>query len=231
MTIDATTPGQTKSKKRNIAWQALRALLEAEQSVSLKFKSAESAGWLMARFRGIPCYLPKSEIAGTADQEVYELSIKVVKTSRKLRSALVTTRLSATIEQLQQEAAQRQAVAAKRKRGLDKQAASEKGALAEFGRLKEGATVSGTVLHSIKLKPKRGKASLLYFVKIGEHLVGAIREQDLPCVDGGKTRRTLTKGEKLDVRVHRKYAKVDQKTGKSKPKVDLTSAVSAPKGE
>lgn len=214
-----------KAQKRQQAWQSLRSMLELGQTATLHFRPSKNEGWLMARFKSIPCYLLKSEVVTVPESDSIELTVKVVSTSRKSRSALVSSRLLDSTEQLQQEAVKRQAIAAKRKAGLMKQAQSEKAALAEFDRLKVGETVSGTVLRSIKLQPRRGKRQLLYFVKIGEHLVGGIREQELPYVGGDKTRRVLTKGELIDVRVQRKHSKVNAKTNKATPKVDLTLPV------
>jgi len=221
MTNHATNPAQTKAQKRSQAWQALQALLAAEQTVRLQFSPAKSEGWLIARFKGISCYLLKREVPGMLDQKSVELMVKLVSTSRKSRSALVSTRLSEPTAQLQQEAAERKAIAAKRKAGLSKQAEGERAAWAEFNDTKEGDTVTGVVVHSMESQPKRGKPQTLYFIKIGEHLVGGLRAQQLPSVDGGKTRRKLARGEQIELRVQRKYQKVDPKTKKSKPKVDL----------
>ncbi len=221
MTNDATTPTHTKAQKRGQAWSTLRALLAAEQTVRLQFGPAKSEGWLIARCKGIPCYLLKRELPDNVDQQSVELTVKLVSTSRKSRSALVSTRLSVSTAQLQEEAAKRKTNAAKRKAGLAKQADREQAGWTEFNRLKEGDTVTGVVGRSIKSQPKRGKPQTLYFIKVGDHLVGGLREQELPYVDGGKTRRKLARGEQIELRVHRRYQKVDQKTKQSKPKVDL----------
>lgn len=224
MTDITSTPKSIEAQKRSQAWQALRCVFKSETTIRLQFTQANSPGWLMARYRGIPCYLLKKEIGEmTLELGCAEFTVKIVWTSRKSRSALVTTRVADSLDLLQQEAVRRQVSSARRKAGLVRQAENEKGAWAEFSRLKENETVTGTVLRSHKIQPKRGRAQLLYFVKIGEHLVGALSEQRLPFVDGGKVRRSLVRGEIIELRVQRKY--VNSRTGKSVPKVDLAMAL------
>jgi hypothetical protein len=201
-------------------WQALRSLLADERIVQLQFSIAKSDRWLVARFRGIPCYLPRREVAALPEQGYFELSVKVVSTSRQSRSAVVSVRTSAPLAELQQEDARRRSLAASRKAAMAKQAGAEKSAWAEFNQLKEGQAVVATVLRSICPRAKREKAQPLYFVSLGEHLVGAVRAENLPLVDG-KNRRVLAQGERVELKVQRKYQKVEQSTMKSTPKVDL----------
>ncbi len=223
MTDITSTHKSSEAQKRSQAWQILRSAFNSETTVRLQFTQASSPGWLMARYRGIPCYLLKREVEEmTLEQDPAEFTVKIVWTSRKSRSALVTTRVADPLALLQQEAVRRQVSSTRRKAGLLRQVENEKGAWAEFSRLKEDETVTGIVLRALKIQPKRGRAQLLYFVKIGEHLVGALSEQRLPFVDGGKVRRTLVRGETIELRVERKH--VNSRTGKSVPKVDLAMA-------
>jgi ATPase family associated with various cellular activities (AAA) len=213
---------------QNGVWSELRALAEANRNFQLNLKRAEGQHGLFGHFKGVKCFLPKTELASEfkVDSVSPEGSlqwVKIVSVSRAKRSVIVSMRLHLTRDELLAAGAELKAKVAEQKERKESRKSAEAQAWKDFESLVEGQEVHGTVVNVLS-RPGTGggKPYAVYFVKIATQLVGALGEHQVPFEPGTRQPRVLKVGEQVSVRITRKFTKIDKKTKAELPKVDLS---------
>ncbi|RTL39149.1 MAG: hypothetical protein EKK48_19055 [Candidatus Melainabacteria bacterium] len=211
-----------KKGPRSKAWEELRGFAAAERRFQVTFKRVVGQPGLLGFYNGVRCFLPQSELPSSFDIGSVPAKgtvewVKVVSTSRQKNTCFVSMRISVPLDEL-----------LKAYEGnITKTATTRKETLAAIERdyewLSEGQDVDGTVVNILTHPGKDGQEPrFLYFVKVGTELAGVLRCNQVPFVKGTRQRRVFKIGDQVHVRVAHKFRRVDEKTGASMPKVDLS---------
>lgn len=211
-----------KKGPRSKAWEELRGFAAAERRFQVTFKRVDGQPGLLGFYDGVRCFLPNSELPSSFDIGSVPAKgtvewVKVVSTSRQKNTCFVSMRINVPRDELLKAYEE----------NMTKTATTRKETLAAIERdyewLSEGQDVDGTVVNIVTHPGKDGQEPrLLYFVKVGTELAGVLRGNQVPFVKGTRQRRVFKLGDQVHVRVAHKFRRVDEKTGASMPKVDLS---------
>lgn len=209
-------------------WRELRELAEGNSNFRINLKRVEGQNGLVGYFKGVKCFLPKSEVVSEFNVDSVSTRgsvqwVKIVSVSRARRSVIVSMRLDLSRDELLAAGEALKAKVTHQKQRREERQSADAQAWKDFESLVEGQEVHGIVVNILK-KPGNGdgKSFSVYFVKVGTQLVGAMGEHRVPFEPGTRTPVVLKVGDQVSVRVTRKFTKIDEKTGAEKPKVDLS---------
>lgn len=229
-TASEKSPGDGQPGSAKGFWAQLRAMAGSEKNLRLTFKRVNGQPGLVAMYRGIRCFLPKGEMPRNFDMnsvpaEGSEQWVKIISISKPKRSILVSMRIRMPRAELlkvsESKTAEVQNQKEVRAKAVATAAAAAITAEKDYEWLSDGQEVHGEVVNILKKTGKGGKPYVMYFVRVGTQLAGVLREVHVPFEQGTRRPRVLKVGERVKVRVTRKYRGQD-KTGADVPKVDLS---------
>lgn len=215
-----------KDRRNGEVWSELRSFFESDRNFRIRLQRIEGKPGLIGFYKGVKCFLPSNEWSKkcSVDSLTAEGSqqwVKIVTMSRRKSSVVLSMRLSMSKDDLLKAATESQAKAAERKNRKASRVAAQEQAWKESDALKVWQVVEGTVVN-VSSTTSNGKSNVVYFVKVGTELVGALRENQVPFVKGTQQPRVLKVGERISVRIIRKFTGSDKNSKAYIPKLDLS---------
>ncbi len=215
-----------KDRRNGKVWSELRSFFENDRNFRIRLQRNEGKPGLVGFYKGVKCFLPSNEWSKNCSvdsltAEGNQQWVKIVSMSRRKSSVVLSMRLSMSKDDLLKAATESQAKAAERKNRKANRVAAQERAWKESDALSVWQVVEGTVVN-VSSNTSNGKSNVVYFVKVGTELVGALRENQVPFVKGTQQPRVLKVGERISVRIIRKFTGSDKRTKAYIPKLDLS---------